>query len=224
MKHFNKLFAVSALLLASQFITAQTSIDPNPVTISELDIFQFDIVGYSLVTNESTSTKDYVWTRNIIHLAEGWETAVCDKNQCHAYGVDAQNFNMAAGEAGTLDVHVYPFQNQGYAVVEVTVTEVENSSNSDTGTYYFNTSTSVSERMTNAIAVYPNPVANLLFIETANTVHKIDFFGLDGKLIDSKLTAGNNSVEVGNLASGTYVVRMQDAEGVQVSSNIVIKQ
>jgi hypothetical protein len=223
MKHFDKLFAVMVLIFSSHFLIAQTTIDPNPVTISELDIFQFDIVGYSLVTNESTSTKNYVWTRNIVHIAEGWECAVCDKNLCHGYGVGTANFTMAAAEAGTLDVHIYPFQNPGYAVVEVTVAEVGNPSNSDTGTYYFNTATSVSERMTNAIALYPNPASNLLFLESANKVHKLDFFGMDGKLIDSKLIAGNNSVEIGNLAPGTYVVRMQDNNGVQVSSNIVIK-
>lgn len=224
MKHFNKFLAVVVLILAGQVITAQTTIDPNPVTVAEIDIFQFDIVGYSLVTNESMSTKDYVWTRNIISLAEGWECAVCDKNLCHAFSVGTADFTMIAGESGTLDVHVYPFQNQGYAVIEVTVAEVGNPSNSDTGMYYFNTATAVSERMTNAIALYPNPASDVLFIETANAVHKIDFFGLDGKIIDSKLTMGNNAVEIGNLAAGTYVVRMQDADGVQVSSNIVIKQ
>lgn len=224
MKHFNKLFAVAAFLLTSQFSSAQTTIDPNPVALAEIDIFQFDIFAHSLVTNESSSTKNYVWTRNILHLAEGWETAVCDKNLCHGWGVGTANFNMSAGESGTLDVHVYPFMNQGYAVIEVTVAEVGNPSNSDTGTYYFNTVTSVSERISNAIGVYPNPATNMLFIETANSVHKIDFFGLDGKLIDSKLIMGSNSVEIGNLASGTYVVRMQDTDGNQISSNIVIKK
>lgn len=224
MKHFYKIFAVLSIVSVSHLMQAQTSIDPNPVTIEEIDIFQFDIVGYSLVTNESTSTKDYVWTRNIISIAEGWECAVCDKNLCHGFGVDDANFTMMAGEEGTLDVHVYPFQNPGYAVVSVTVSEVGNPSNSDTGMYYFNTATSVSERLTNAIAMYPNPAANVLFIESANTVHKIDFFGMDGKLIHSELTSGDNSVEISNLATGTYVVRMQDADGIQVSSNILMKQ
>jgi hypothetical protein len=224
MKHFNILTSIAFALTLAFSANAQVSISPNPVTVPIGNFGIADVVAHSEVTNNASATAEFVWSRTIVFMTTGWDNAVCDRNQCHFITVSEAPFFLDAAETETLDVHCYPNGIPGWAVIEVKVTEMGNESNFDIGTYYFNTATSVSERLTNAIAVYPNPVSDILFIETANLVHRMDFFGMDGKLIDSKMIFGKNSVEVGNLATGTYVLRMLDKDGFQVSSNLIVKQ
>lgn len=215
---------ISVLIGVANSLTAQTVIDPNPVQLNDLDVSIPDIVAYSTVTNESTFNVNYEWVRTEIEITEGWTSAVCDKNQCYLYFVDSQEFSLAPGEEGTLDVHIYPDNIEGAAIIEVKVTDISNPDNTDTGLYLFNNTLGTAERLTNAIKIYPNPAPNELFIENPVEVELIEFYDIRGKLHLSSQVNGSMSIDISSLSSGNYIVRMWNENNDQVSTNLLMKQ
>lgn len=196
--------------------TSSTSVHPSA----------WDGVAYSLVINTGSATTEYVWEREIVSITPEWNIAVCDKYQCHDWATETEEFTMSPGEEGTLDVHAYPMSTPGSAVVLVHVWEVDNPETVVTGTYYFNTAVGVSERLTEAISVYPNPAEDLIFIGQGaeDKVARIELFSLTGKRVMGERLMSNNSVEVSSLPTGTYIARLYDEDDVQLSSNVVVKK
>jgi len=216
-------FALSPFLASGQI-----TLDPNPGVSENLDVSESDIVIYGSITNESDEVKTFTWNRAELMMTDGWGSAVCDPIQC--YGVEDSSpdfdFDLEPGEPGIWDIHVYPNNIEGSAVIRVTASEVGNFSNNQTAFYYFNTNVSVAERLNEAVKIYPNPAEELIFIDQGTTVEvsEIELYSLAGKLVVSERINSSNSVEVSTLPTGTYVARLFDADGVQVSSNVVVKK
>lgn len=217
-------FLMSCLFLASYTMSAQEfSIEPSTVAIA-VDPDQFEGVGYSFVVNQSADTTYFVWEREVIATSQGWQSAVCDKNMCHAPSVSTQNFWLEPGGEGTMDVHLYPSGNEGSAIIKVHVWDVADPETVVTGNYLFNESVSVAEKLTESIQLYPNPTADQLFVAQGSAVSRIELFSLTGKQVVNASLNADNVVSVGHLPAGTYVARLFDNSGKQVSSNVVIKK
>lgn len=225
-KSILSIFLFVGLLFSGSHLFAQSfTIEPGESSTS-VDPSEFDVAAYGFVINNSSETTDFVWEREIITLTAGWETAVCDKNQCHFWDVDTENFTLAGGEQGTLDVHVYPFDNDGSAIVLVHVWAVSDPATVVTGSYYFNAAVSVPERLTEAITLYPNPADELLFVKQGEEeqVERMEVYSLSGKMVLNERLMSNNAIEVSALPTGTYVARLFNNEDTQISSNVVIKR
>lgn len=216
---------LSVALFASHTLSAQLVVDPSPVftTVNEA---VFESVGYSFVINNADGAIDCEWERNVVSITDGWESAVCDKNLCHSWPVSSAQFTLDAGESGTLDVHVYPFNNPGGAIIEVSVTEIGNPDNTDTGVFYFNETTSVAERLRDVVKLYPNPTTDFLFIEKGDhdDIAEVAFFNLRGQNVLQVAINQSQMIDMGRLPAGTYVARLFNNNGEHVSSNVVMKQ
>lgn len=70
-----------------------------------------------------------------------------------------------------------------------------------------------------SLNLYPNPTSDVLNISFDGAIDKIEIFSMQGNVILSE--TGNKSVFVGNLAKGTYVIRIYS--GKQVTINKFIK-
>lgn len=224
MKHLYAIALSTMLCLPAFFGYAQISITPNPVVVEDIDVSLFEAVGYALVKNESDETKTFIWTRNVVSIPEGWESAVCDINVCHDFGTSNEVFELAAGQEGTLDVHVYPFGIEGGAIIEVIVSEQGNWDNTATGEYYFNQTVSVAEQLDGRIKLYPNPASDVIFIDEAYKVTNFELIDLTGKQVINTQLNGKQTVSVSHLPTGTYVARMFNEQGDRVSTNKVAIQ
>ncbi len=224
MKKIYFVLPVLFLLIAGS-VSGQLSLDPNPVYM-DVDTEEFETIAHSFVTNESTETKSFTWVRSEMEITEGWESAVCDDNQCYAYesNTPTQSFTLAPGESGIMDVHVYPFEIEGSAIIRVTISEVGNFSNNVMGIYYFNETVSVPERLNEAITLYPNPANDHIFIGKGEKVDRIELFSLSGRQVMNAPLNTDNVVNVSHLSTGTYVARLFNAADEQVSSNVLIKK
>ena len=71
----------------------------------------------------------------------------------------------------------------------------------------------------NQVVIHPNPVKNILYIEVPNTIEikKVTIYSLDGKL--SKQTS-MNSIDVSDLPSQTYLVKIETTRGVSLKKFI----
>lgn len=221
-----KTFTLSIIsqLILSTCVFGQTLLEPNPVINNSFSYSQFEVVGYSDITNSSDNFVSYTWTRTIIEMTEGWSCAICDINLCYLDFVSSQSFGLSAGGEGNLDVHVYPNSIVGSAIVELHVVDNSDESNSVTGLYYFDQALSAPERLTENVKTYPNPVVDMLSIESGHEVHRIEIFNIEGKRMLSEQVNANGTVNLSGLASGTFILRMYDFSGQQISGNLLVKQ
>ena len=60
------------------------------------------------------------------------------------------------------------------------------------------------------VQVYPNPVNDILNIETVNLIEKIEILDLSGKLISTEFY---HQINVAQLTSGIYFIKVVTSEG-----------
>lgn len=70
----------------------------------------------------------------------------------------------------------------------------------------------------NEIKLYPNPVKNILTINTNNPIIKVEVFDLLGKLV--KTSFNNNQIDVSNLKSSIYIVKLYSENYISVKKII----
>ena len=68
------------------------------------------------------------------------------------------------------------------------------------------------------VAVYPNPVCNVLNVEGSD-IQQVEIMDLNGRTI---LTTNEKAINISNLASGMYMVRVITAEGIHTTK--IVKQ
>ena len=70
------------------------------------------------------------------------------------------------------------------------------------------------------VALYPNPVRDILNIEIENDIQSIEIYNIQGQKV---LSSNQNQINVSDLASGMYLVRIQDIDNNIATKKIVIK-
>lgn len=70
------------------------------------------------------------------------------------------------------------------------------------------------------VALYPNPVNDLLNIETALELQSVEIYNLQGQKVKS---SNQNQINVSDLAAGIYMVRIQDIENKIATKKIIVK-
>ncbi len=64
-----------------------------------------------------------------------------------------------------------------------------------------------------SIQLYPNPVSNLLNINSNEKVTKIEIFSISGQII-TQLNGNSSSIDLSNLSSGNYLIKIHTQNGV----------
>lgn len=70
------------------------------------------------------------------------------------------------------------------------------------------------------INVYPNPVSDILNIETTLEVQSVEIYNIQGQKV---LSSNQKQINLSDLAAGIYMVRIQDIENNVAAKKIVIK-
>lgn len=203
---------------------AQLSIYPNPATNDNVQFDEFEGVAYADITNEFDHDLELTWVRSVIEMTEGWESAVCDVNQCYMPFVNSQDFFLEAGHSGDMDVHVYPNGIEGGAIVKVEVFVTEDPSISTSALYYFNHAVGLTERFTEKVKLFPNPTSDFIHIEDSkNDINGVEVFSIDGKLLLSTSLSIPQSIDIRNLPKGNYILKLRNKNAQVVSTNLIIK-
>jgi hypothetical protein len=64
-----------------------------------------------------------------------------------------------------------------------------------------------------SIQLYPNPVSNLLNINSNEKVTKIEIFSISGQII-TQLNGNSSSIDLSNLSGGNYLIKIHTQNGV----------
>lgn len=74
------------------------------------------------------------------------------------------------------------------------------------------------EQAHRAIGTYPNPANDKVTVSGLNDGETVDLFDLQGRLIKSYTSKGNElTIERGNLSSGVYLIKMSNSSGQSIS-------
>lgn len=78
----------------------------------------------------------------------------------------------------------------------------------------------VTEKNKPNIAVYPNPVSDILFIASEGiTIDNVNIYSLQGKLVRSQIKASEN-IDVSNISEGLYLIEVSSSEGKSIQKFI----
>lgn len=65
------------------------------------------------------------------------------------------------------------------------------------------------------ISVFPNPVKEVLTINTDATLKAVSVFNISGKEVYTAKTIENNSINLNNLATGMYILKVETDKGIE---------
>ena len=213
-----KLLFLAFYFVTTTFATAQSSVTVTITPKAQTRTASkdsFEVVLYSKLKNTATKTKTFTWTKILQQITPGWTAAICDKNACYTTVVNTMSIDLTAGEESNLDVHVYPNNLVGAAIVNVAVTEKDSSANTFTGRYGFNLPVAV-EDLKNVhpeISIFPNPTPQYFALkDDQNLVSEVVVFDVSGKGVAVFKTSNGNQFSVAHLAAGTYFVALSNAK------------
>ena len=112
--------------------------------------------------------------------------------------------NTFNGSVDDLKIYNYP----------LTQTEITNLYNNNT------LSTSDFNQNNLEVALYPNPVQDILSLDTVNTIKSVEVYNLQGQKV---LVSNQSQINLSNLSAGIYMVRIED-ENNAVNTKRIIKK
>lgn len=78
-------------------------------------------------------------------------------------------------------------------------------------------STTASETAAVTLSVYPNPVADVMFIDGAEAISKITIVNSIGAVVSQVNSPSENSINVSTLENGVYIVVVENGNEVYTS-------
>ena len=163
---------------------------------------------HHLVTTFDQSRNVKIYVDGVLlsqQTQNGWDT-----------NATATNFDFWLG--GLFSENSSPFD--GY-VDDLKIYNTALSQTEITNLYTNNTLSSSNFSQNNLeVSLYPNPVRDILNIETALEIESVEIYNIQGQKV---LTSNQKQINVSDLATGMYMVRIQDAENNISTKKIVIK-
>lgn len=137
---------------------------PSPSPASGSTTYEkFEIAVSSFVYNNTAADITLRWVRIVENIPAGWQTAVCDKNQCYLPNVDSMDFVLPASNNAKLYVQMYINNIIGSGTVQLLVYDVTGPRSNGITINYYGTAYnhfSVSDTATLSAAGTPNNSIN----------------------------------------------------------------
>ena len=231
MENVSRSASISNLPVGNSARTVSIWIRPTTITTG----FDYQVFRYgNLTTNNtygfsytSSAINNFGWANdligNFVLQANAWQHIVCTYNagQATVYvnGIVAltgskptwntilSDFTLRIFAGHVDDLKIYDFALDQSQILQL-----------------YNTNTVLSSQNFNQnnleVTLYPNPVHDILNIETALEVKSIEIYNIQGQKV---LSSNQKQINVSDLAAGMYMVRIQDAENNIATKKIVIK-
>ena len=75
------------------------------------------------------------------------------------------------------------------------------------------------------ILLYPNPTSNLLKIRSTTSISKVQIYDLNGRIVKEVKSENTiNEIDISQLSSGIYIVRLANQNNSMISSRKIIKK
>ncbi len=227
-----KVIVASILLLSFNLSKAQTFVIQNDSSFASgiMGDALADTQYYTLQTinhlhNTAVDTVASSWIRTVQYMTTGWTTSCCDPVNCWGEGVNAENFNFPPNQNALVVVDFKPHGIAGLGVIRVKYYVQNNPSDSAVGVFYcvldINSGAPKIDQIS-SIKVFPNPSENNLMVGFADEINlkNISVYDVAGKEFQvTTFDLGSNlkSVNIQNLPSGLYVMKLKCSDGSTVN-------
>ena len=219
-------------------LSAQNLIVSNADTIElSADMGNLDVVAHTTVTNNTRSTMNLVWVLTNLSRPAGWETAICDKNNCYppfvlTNVVDGGNPNapvvLDPNEESIIDLHLYPDGIAGVGYAQVcfhTVEEPDVILGCMDYKYSVGASSSTDDEVGPIISqVFPNPTTEYFGLTNANGIQEVKVYNMLGRQQRSYEVALGKKYYVGDMPAGMYLVAFIDTKGHVAKTTRLVKR
>jgi len=204
-------------------MAAQPNIVVNPDSLyASTPSTEFEIDLLSQITNLTSGTVTIRWTRVIEQKPPEWTVNFCDKNLCYLEVVSSRTFELNNGESGMLKPIFYPNEVPGTGVLRLYLqSETPGVTWADT-IVYVAVATGVSgtvniEQVTD-VAVFPNPVTDILNVVTADANLQgqwriTDTAGKVWRCSTAGVSAIAGQIPVAQLPAGLYFLNIATPDG-----------
>ena len=179
----------------------------NIVVRDVIDLTKFDISTLVPITS-SDNVKTRVISTNVVEfIFENINLPFDDENNDGfiVFKIKTKS-NLVVGDSFSNSANIYFDYN--YPIVTNNFT-----------TTIQNTLGSNENNFNNDIISYPNPVKNILFFKSENKIIKAEIYDVIGRIISSN-TVSENKIDLNNLKSGNYILKIYTESGI-LNSKII---
>jgi len=220
MKRIYFFITASMIWGASVSQTLKLSVDTVKVT-GYSDVTEF--IAHATIHNTSSDSVEVKWIRFINNLPENWLSAVCDGDRCYLAHVSSAVFRMKSDSVDNFDVHFYPNDVSGDAIVQLRAWVVGDSANTVVvgtfkGTAVERPVSIASRQEREKIMLYPNPARDYILIKNLpqREISTIEVYNIFGRRMLSFSQAPDNNdavqrFDINTLSKGIYMIRIFDS-------------
>ena len=211
---------VNVVQTGSPFLLAPIGIAAKQVALASADMTQFQKINFSnnpisingveslfgykfknqnketlLIINISDTGFSNIQINNLFTFTGAQTLTQYSSDAPYVTGIAEGNSNIISSNAtlsGTLDAKRF----------SISVIEVENTLNTN-------------KNELSKTSIYPNPVEDVLIIETSNQIKSFDVFTLNGVKVYSTKNIQNNTLNLKMLTTGMYLLKMDTANGTE---------
>ncbi len=210
-------FQFTLVLLSMYHVSAQQlSVSPNPSLSSGIETDAEIVSHVSINVPAGTAL---IWKRVANSIPTGWTSLVCDDVQC--WSPTYNGGSSYTTTVGKLDVHFVPNGVQGIGNVTLRVYNPADSAASVIDIVFTSNamSSSIIDKKENVkLKVFPNPASSIVYveIEPIADAFRLDIYDIVGskvKSTDINVTFGYNTMDVSELRSGMYFMRVLNQKG-----------
>lgn len=195
---------------------------------------EYDVVGHSYIVNTTNGNLSLKWVRERNALSPGWESAICDKNNCYPTNVSTNvvvggnpdiPVDLGPGDTSIIDLHVYPYGITGSGEVEVCLYEVDGTTPIGCMHYSVTIGTSSTKEIDREnLQIYPNPTSDYFKLRSSEGVSKINLYNMLGRNIRTYEVGLGKNYYIGDLPAGMYLASIIGSKGEVIKTTRVIKR
>lgn len=172
---------------------------------------------YQSVTGNDTVTLQIEIIYN--DLPQAWDGMVCVYGLCMgtipAVGTQATMDPIYGSNQGMIRLTVNPFNGTETAKLQVKVWDVEHPNDADTATFLLNTTLNTPDLLASQITVAPNPVQDVLTIDSEIDLSQAQIIDASGRVIRTHDIIGPSAaLYVTDLTRGVYIIRLKGDLGI----------
>ncbi len=215
MKNLHLTFCSVFLLAQCAWAQSTYTIAPNPAVVFALPSDQ-GITARAYVKNTSNLVDSIRWTRHVISLTNGMQTAICDCIQDYFTFINTQQFTINPGDSCILEVHFYNFAGvvTGPGIVHLKLENLSVPTDTSTAVYLYNPISDTDEPLPVAhVNLFPNPIASTFALSHAEKVAALRVFALDGSQVAYLEASSDHRYILPDVPDGTYVVAFLEKNG-----------
>ncbi len=224
---------------------SMVTIKPNPVdTVFQVDAVRlaagepYDLVAKATLINNTNDTLIIRWERNVVNVARGWDTKICDNNLCYVEIVNSnidptlmlnEPLILLPKGKSNLDVHFLPNGVVGTGKVELEVALARDPNRVlAVGQYNVEvvavTLTSTQNVQKRTIQVYPNPSGDYFSLSSSENVDRITVYNMVGRAVRTFRAEDNTMYDISKLPDGIYLIGLHDKKGSVIKTIRISKR